>query len=71
MPANRNQRRRRTLNQAWEQAEAAKGRIWSQVKWNERTDLGRRLELLRGQFRGVTAKAALALVRLQAASSVR
>lgn len=40
--------------------------IWAQIHWNERTDLGRRLDLLRGQFRGVTAKAALALVRIQA-----
>jgi hypothetical protein len=49
-----------------EQAQAARATTWARIKWNERTDLGRRLDLLRGRFRGVTAKAALALVRLQA-----
>jgi len=66
MPHHRDRRQRRTLGQAWEQAEAAKASTWGKIRWNERTDLGRRLDLLRGQFRGVTAKAALALVRLQA-----
>jgi hypothetical protein len=64
MPAKRDRHRRR--GQSWDQAKAAKATVWARVHWSERTDLGRRLDLLKGRFRGVTAKAALGLVRLQA-----